>query len=461
MDARSGFVPNAVVMAQCLMSQPSKGTATCHNYQRPKLALALPHDAMHNISPPPSTTVNSTRKSLDSRVEQLVKTQINEDTPTSLSGIWATRPMATRMMKADIGKVSRGLRERSTSASPASNPVSALPSWALQHPLSSMSTNQKQPAPLVRWLSSRSTGSNSVLTPNDSPSSSRPPSPALTSLNEALSDTILPAVPQPVQLPQCFPSTRLLKRPPPLFNNLFSTLPSTCAVSISSSIQDGRPAPSADSAVPFTGRISPIHSPPTRSSIDTLRWIHTSTAAQITPSPAPSRWWFQSDSESGSKESVNKLLNEEDQIASLDKLQQKCTSVVFRMLGLTEHLHVDRTPKSPVVFCHGLLGFDTVTVGPALAPLQVSHWRGIKEALEANGCEVLITRVPATSSPIDRAKVLEKKISEVYPGRVVHLIGHSMVSRASKVRRSPLLTHHRAVWTADTLRRISPNANFP
>lgn len=86
-----------------------------------------------------------------------------------------------------------------------------------------------------------------------------------------------------------------------------------------------------------------------------------------------------------------------------------------------------RAPNAPLVFCHGLLGFDSVTIGPAMAPLQVSYWRGIKEALEANGCEVLITRVPATSSPVDRAKVLEKKISETYPGRDVHLIGHSMV----------------------------------
>ena len=86
-----------------------------------------------------------------------------------------------------------------------------------------------------------------------------------------------------------------------------------------------------------------------------------------------------------------------------------------------------RAPNAPLVFCHGLLGFDSVTIGPAVAPLQVSHWRGIKEALEAYGCEVLITRVPATSSPVDRAKVLEKKISETYPGRDVHLISHSMV----------------------------------
>ncbi|KAI6004564.1 hypothetical protein EDC04DRAFT_2908096 [Pisolithus marmoratus] len=40
--------------------------------------------------------------------------------------------------------------------------------------------------------------------------------------------------------------------------------------------------------------------------------------------------------------------------------------------------------------------------------------------------KVLITSVPATSSPVDRAKVLEKEISKVYPGRAVHLIAHSM-----------------------------------
>lgn len=83
----------------------------------------------------------------------------------------------------------------------------------------------------------------------------------------------------------------------------------------------------------------------------------------------------------------------------------------------------DRAPKHPMVFCHGLLGFDSVTIGPAALPMQVTHWRGIKEVLEARGIEVLITRVPATSSPVERAKVLEAKVSEVFPGRAVHLIG--------------------------------------
>lgn len=33
------------------------------------------------------------------------------------------------------------------------------------------------------------------------------------------------------------------------------------------------------------------------------------------------------------------------------------------------------------------MGFDTVTLGPAIAPLQIQHWRGIRNALEVNGTE--------------------------------------------------------------------------
>lgn len=94
-------------------------------------------------------------------------------------------------------------------------------------------------------------------------------------------------------------------------------------------------------------------------------------------------------------------------------------------------VRVDLSPKHPIVFCHGLLGFDSVTIGPAIAPLEVTHWRGIKEVLEANGTQVLMTRVPATSSPIQRAKVLEQKIEETYPGRSVHLLGTSLPSHSS------------------------------
>jgi pimeloyl-ACP methyl ester carboxylesterase len=86
-------------------------------------------------------------------------------------------------------------------------------------------------------------------------------------------------------------------------------------------------------------------------------------------------------------------------------------------------LVADLAPQNPVVFCHGLMGFEAVNI----YPLRVSHWRGIKEVLESNGVEVFFTQVPGTSGIEDRAKTLEEIISKAYAGRSVHLVGHSMV----------------------------------
>ncbi|KAI8990493.1 alpha/beta-hydrolase [Trametes punicea] len=166
---------------------------------------------------------------------------------------------------------------------------------------------------------------------------------------------------------------------------------------------------------------APVHltsSPPKGSSLESLRSIHQRSRSVHTSAPSQSfnfqlpdsiRNWFSSEDSSG-KESLNPMLSDEDKAPTAaqerENIRQKYVAT-----------------KNPLVFCHGLLGFDTVTLGPSIAPLQVTHWRGIRDALEANGVEVLITRVPATSSPIDRAKVLCEKIAETYPGRSVHLIG--------------------------------------
>lgn len=95
-----------------------------------------------------------------------------------------------------------------------------------------------------------------------------------------------------------------------------------------------------------------------------------------------------------------------------------------------EEEHIKRkysAPKNPVVFCHGLLGFDYI--GPkGLPALQISHWRGILEVLQENGVELMIAKVPATSSAAQRAEILVKAIEEKFAGRQVNLVGHSMVS---------------------------------
>ncbi|KAF8846205.1 alpha/beta-hydrolase [Paxillus ammoniavirescens] len=265
-------------------------------------------------------------------------------------------------------------------------------------------------APLLRYPShfrSQSDAGRSNDLPSSPTSCSRPTSPMLNALHEALTESILPSPPPPARLPSSLSAPHALSRPPPLLSSVRYTYP-TASLSATYDTPLGIPHSTftASPSLLSTPHISPTHSP-TSSSLDTLRSIHTSALAPITSSPSLGRWWFQSDADAASKESVAAVLDEDDLLNG--KLGKKF-----------------RPPKAPLVFCHGLLGFDSVTIGPAIAPLQVSHWRGIKEILEANGCEVLVTRVPATSSPVDRAKVLEEKISETYPGRAVHLIGHSM-----------------------------------
>jgi hypothetical protein len=107
-----------------------------------------------------------------------------------------------------------------------------------------------------------------------------------------------------------------------------------------------------------------------------------------------------------------------EQGESEEEWRKQCLSLTT----LSTHsnpFNADKSTENPIVFCHGLFGFDSVTIGP----VQVGYWRGIKEVLEANGTEVLITRVPATSSYVDRARALREKISTVYAGRSVHLMG--------------------------------------
>ncbi|KAF7306756.1 hypothetical protein MIND_00467300 [Mycena indigotica] len=273
--------------------------------------------------------------------------------------------------------------------------------------------NRLQPTtqPILRWLGSwspyRSTSPEPESGQQRRSSSPSPPSPGLASLNEALNEPI--RSPPSAHLPESFVPARALHRPPPFLDNLTrSTLP-TASLS-----------PTTREDNPFHD-ISSLHSTPPGSSVAALRSVsqrdhrrslssHAAIAEEPHSESSPfARWWFQSEN----KENVDTLLESEDRADNIEQEQ--------------ELLHNKyRSTKNPVVFCHGLLGFDSVSIGPAIAPVQVTHWRGIREVLEANGIEVLITRVPATSSPQDRAKVLEERISETFPGRSVHLIGHSM-----------------------------------
>ncbi|KAF7310757.1 hypothetical protein HMN09_00618700 [Mycena chlorophos] len=282
--------------------------------------------------------------------------------------------------------------------------------------------------PILRWLGSWTpyrSGSPDLDT-------SSPPSPGLSSLNEALTEPIV--FPPSAHLPEAFTGARALHRPPPFLDSLTRTTLPTASVS--------PPAIRTDN--PFHD-ISSLHSIPPGSSVAALRSVsqrdhRRSQSLNDSPrveSTSLGRWWFQSEN----KDNVDTLLGEEDRAETVQQEQQ-----------LLQNKY--RSTKNPVVFCHGLLGFDSVSIGPSIAPMQISHWWGIREVLESNGTEVLITKVPATSSPEDRAKVLEELISAAFPGRSVHLIGHSMggldCSRKFKVLSiTTIATPHRGSSFAD------------
>ncbi|KAL7417392.1 Alpha/Beta hydrolase protein [Mrakia frigida] len=186
----------------------------------------------------------------------------------------------------------------------------------------------------------------------------------------------------------------------------------------------------------------------TLSSIDSLRTLQTrgfssSDGGGGKGMEGTSAWWREH------KKLTDNMLEKEDQGETVEEEQ--------------ENIQKRHTPpKNPIVFCHGLFGFDIL--GPAsLPPLQISHWRGIREILEANGAEVFITRVPATSSIEERAKILMKSIEDRYPGREVNLVGHSMGGldcRFLASRLKPTSFKIASLTTIATPHRGSPFADY-
>ena len=84
-----------------------------------------------------------------------------------------------------------------------------------------------------------------------------------------------------------------------------------------------------------------------------------------------------------------------------------------------------QVPHHPIVLAHGLLGFDELRLAGKLLP-GVHYWRGITEALKANGIEVVLTSVPASASIEERAAKLSEEIEQKAGGKSVNIIAHSM-----------------------------------
>jgi triacylglycerol lipase len=83
-------------------------------------------------------------------------------------------------------------------------------------------------------------------------------------------------------------------------------------------------------------------------------------------------------------------------------------------------------PKYPIVLAHGLLGFDELRLAGGYLP-SVQYWRGIREALSAQGVEVVTASVPPSSTIEERAEELARVIETGARGKDVNIIAHSMV----------------------------------
>lgn len=127
-----------------------------------------------------------------------------------------------------------------------------------------------------------------------------------------------------------------------------------------------------------------------------------------------------------------------------------------------------QAPKYPIVLCHGLLGFDTLTLfkAPSLTEIvgkevesaaqKVSnsgivfnYWHGIEEALTKAGATVITAKVPPFGTIEQRAQLLDALLTEKcknFPGRKkgerlkINLVGHSMGGLDSRYLISKLQT---------------------
>jgi triacylglycerol lipase len=114
-------------------------------------------------------------------------------------------------------------------------------------------------------------------------------------------------------------------------------------------------------------------------------------------------------------------------------------------------------PRNPVVLAHGLFGFDEIGVGA----MKHAYWRGIREALEKDGCKVFVPRVPPCGSIVDRAAALASALAAVDERRL-NVVAHSMGGLDARlaVARHGMASRVAALVTVGTPHRGSPLADL-
>jgi triacylglycerol lipase len=84
---------------------------------------------------------------------------------------------------------------------------------------------------------------------------------------------------------------------------------------------------------------------------------------------------------------------------------------------------IPETPRYPIILAHGLFGFDELHLAGDLLP-GIHYWRGITEALGANGIDVFTASVPGSASIEQRAAQLGRDIAQKAGGRSVNIIAY-------------------------------------
>ncbi|KAK0460023.1 alpha beta-hydrolase [Desarmillaria tabescens] len=85
-----------------------------------------------------------------------------------------------------------------------------------------------------------------------------------------------------------------------------------------------------------------------------------------------------------------------------------------------------RTPRYPIVLCHGLYGFDERGLS-SFPSMRMQYWSNVLRILRKTvGAEVIVTAVPSTGSIASRAESLDRQLCDKALGRGINLLAHSM-----------------------------------
>jgi triacylglycerol lipase len=128
-----------------------------------------------------------------------------------------------------------------------------------------------------------------------------------------------------------------------------------------------------------------------------------------------------------------------------------------RRRQLRRRWRLPRRPRHPVILAHGVLGFDELAVGAT----RHAYFKGVREALEKDGCRVIVPRLPAVGSIAERAAALARVVGEV-DARRVNVLAHSMGGLDARLAIATLGLDRRvaALVTVGTPHRGSPLADL-